>query len=307
LKRFIATSVSGILLLAYGCNQHTNSPQVVRQLFVHKYGIQIPEQDWRSRGANGQIVSIYRDGTTASRTYCGGVLHGTTTYSFPHSNVISETEIYEGGEMVRKVSHYPSGIPHKELLFIEEGHTKQTLWYEDGTPQSIEDLLSDHIQSGEYFTPSHDLEASIQNGNGTRIQRDPYGKLTSRDEIRRGEMVQQTTYFSNGDPDSIADYKNGFLHGQRKTYLIGGEPNTLEEWAGGYQHGVTLLFQNGQKRSEILYVKGKKHGLERRFDDQGSVRNGPCKIWLDGIVHTEWYLDNAPVTQFQYESPRHLR
>lgn len=304
------------MLIAQSCNHPSNNPQIVRQLFVHKYGVGIPQSDWLARGSNGQIVTTYRDGTTVSRNYTGGTLHGTTTYTFPHSTIIQKTEIYEEGTLVRIVSHYPSGIPHEEIIYLDNGHVKKTVWYEDGTPQSVEELLDGKVLSGEYFTPSHELEARVQQGEGTRVQRDAYGNLSSKETIQSGEMVLQILYYPNGVPEEMSSYKDGVLDGERKTFHFTGEPNVIEEWSCGYQHGTTVLFQNGQKCSEISYIRGKKQGLEKRYDDNGHLveeitwvdgkKHGPSRLWIDGIAKTEWFIDNQAVTQIQYNSPRHV-
>ena len=285
-------------------------------MYVHKYGVEVTERDWKDRGANGQVVTTYRDGTTARRTYLNGILHGVTTYTFPHSTIVRKTEVYEMGRLSSKLSHFHSGIPRKEVSYLAPGHEKQTLWYEDGTPQSVEETLDGKVLAGEYFTPTHEVEAAIADGDGMRVRRDPYGNLFARELVQEGDMVEQTTYYPNGDPQTVSHFCEGVLEGEKKTFFLGGEPNTVEEWSHGFQHGKTTLYQNGQKKAEMSYHMGKKQGLERHFDDNGRVveeiswnagrKHGPCRLWVDGIVNTEWYENDSQVSQAQFESPRHL-
>ena len=97
-------------------------------------------------------------------------------------------------------------------------------------------------------------------------------------------MVLSTSYHPNNTPKAVTPYENWDIQGERQTFLPGGEPNTLEQWRQGYQHGPTVVFQNGEKYSELPYVKGKRQGLEKCY------RNGDTLI-------EEFYVEQRPTTR----------
>ena len=68
---------------------------VMTETYVHKYGVPLSEQSWKDRGENGEIVTLQKNGVTHTKTFKNGVLDGPVTHSFPFSDLIELTELYE--------------------------------------------------------------------------------------------------------------------------------------------------------------------------------------------------------------------
>lgn len=298
------------LLLSSSCGSKL-SQGVVKESYIHKYGVAMSKKDWEARGSHGKVVTTMKTGATLSKSYKGGVLHGKSTTTFPHSTIVEKTEIYEEGELFSITRHFQSGTPMWEEAFPSQHERRLTNWYEDGTPQSIENYKQTSLDKGEYFSYSNELESRIDTGEGLRVRRDRFGNLLSKDLVKHGQMLLRTTYYPNGDPESITPYVDGLAHGQRKTFHMGGEPKALEEWKSGVQDGVTTVFQNGTKWAEVAYSKGVKHGTELRYRDGEIVvediqwshdeRHGPSRTFIGDVTSTQWYLKGHPVPKYVFE------
>lgn len=294
------------------CGRYQQSNDAtVQRTYVHRYGVEVPPGEWVERGADGEVVSTLNTGVVVTRSYSGGVLHGETRYTFPHSDSIAKKETYNQENLTKDVAYYSSGTPMKETRHEAEGKTITT-WYEVGTPRSIEEYdAQDKLVHAEYYDIHHEEEARVDAGTGTRIIRDPYGNKVSTDAIKDGAMITRTLYYPNGAIKSITPYQDGVVQGKRKTFFITGEPQTIEEWAADKQQGITLAYQNGEKQAEILYVNGLKNGLERRFRDGATVveeiswkddqQYGPSTRFVGNTAQTQWYYYGQPVPKPKFD------
>jgi antitoxin component YwqK of YwqJK toxin-antitoxin module len=299
------------LIALTGCRMNSQYNDVVQETYIHKYGVPVSKTDWDNQGKDGQIVSLRKDGVLVTANYVKGDVHGQTSYSFPNSSTIQFIETYAAGELISKKENYPSGVPMKEEIYESNTLSKLTRWYEDGTPQANELYQNTFLVSGEYRTPLNVIETRITNGHGTRICRSNEGDLLSKDTIQNGQMVERVTYYSNGDPATVSPFENGVVHGARLTFLQGGLPNTVEQWVHGIQDGVTVIYQNGEKVAEITYVRGKKNGPEYRYRDgtllveevnwKNNMQHGQRKLYIDGVVKSEWYHEGEFVSRNTYE------
>ncbi len=236
-----------------------------------------------------------------------------TTYSFPHSETVAKKEVYSQGYLTQEMQNYPSGLPRQKTTYDSDtGHDKTVLsWYESSAPQGQETYKNDLLIEAEYFLPSGQTEAKVENGKGFRTHRDQIGQLASKDTIADGAWVACTEFFPNGTPKAINEVSNGTIHGKVSTFLIGGEPNTVEQWSNGKQQGTTIVFQNGEKFAEVPYNKGIKSGIEKRFKNQNQVieeitwkngmKHGPARTYVNGETKTRWYFEDREVTQSGYE------
>lgn len=284
---------------------------VVEQTYVHKYGVEVPPDQWQKSGESGRIVSTLKNGVVVTNSYSGGVLDGETTYTFPHNDNIQKVETYSDGRLIKEVINTMSGTPMKEIVYQDHGVRNVTIWYEDGMPQTKETYVKGRLMAGQYMDHNQQVESCVENGQGNRINRDAYGMLESNDTIVDGDMVQRTTYHPNGHPKEMIPYMNGIVHGERKSYLPAGEPNTIEMWEAGSQHGMTIVFSGGEKIAEVPYVNGKKHGLERRYRNGKTVveevtwmddtRQGPTYTYVGENKKTDWYHNGRRVTKGAYD------
>ena len=287
------------------CCQNNNNKDIVKQSHIHQYGVAITKNDWIKRGSDGKVISLMKDGITVTKTYNNGVLNGETTYSFPYKDSVEKAEYYDNGTLVKKVSNYNTETPMKEIAFLPDNTEHITLWYNNGSPKSIESYDNNIIITGEYFTTLNNRESSITEGNGIATRRDANGQIISRDTIEDGAMVLSTTYYRNGEPLAETPYSNNIINGEKKTFLLGGEPDTIENWIDGSQEGITVIFQNGEKYAEISYENGQKNGIERRFKDEYTVveniswkddkKHGPTHHYVADQVKTDWYYQNRSI------------
>lgn len=292
-----------------GCGRDPNRTPV-KQVFVHKYGMEMEQDDWEARGRQGEVVTTRKDGVVVRQNYDDGILHGETTLTFPHSSTLASIEDFKQGRIVRRAENYRSGIPQREVVFNGQ-EQKTTCWYEDGTPQSVEVAQGDFLLSAEYFDPNHALEASVKNGEGIRIHRAGH-RIIAEDAIAAGHMIRKIAFHETGEPESITPYVDGQIHGERLTYFEGGLPLTTEDWVRGELHGNVTTFANGEKISERPYVHGVREGTEFVYNSDGNIseeiswkedqRHGPTRFLADGKEETvDWYFEGKSVRKHTYD------
>ncbi|MEC7839611.1 MAG: hypothetical protein VX777_06195 [Chlamydiota bacterium] len=285
---------------------------VIKEKYVHKYGVEVQEQDWASRGKNGKVISTLDDGVTVTKHYRAGKLHGDAVYTFPHSDKIEKIESYQNDDLIKVVYHDEMGTPINEIDYTPDGYKIVTVWSDSGAPMSKEMYSDDFLIDGEYYTSNNLVESKIDNGNGTRVVRDQHGDLVSRDLFESGVLTYKTEFYSNGAIKSVTPYVHNVIHGERKTYQQGGEPDMVEKWVTGAKDGTTVAFKNGEKFAEVPYQKGRKDGIERRFRDgkivveeitwKNGQRHGPTYTFVDGTLsRTIWYFHGKAVSKSTYD------
>jgi antitoxin component YwqK of YwqJK toxin-antitoxin module len=306
---------SALSLLFTGCCEqqacYYSSPDVVDEVYMHRYGVPVTQQDWGAHGNHGQIVSTLNNGVVVSKSYNSGILDGQTTYTYPHSSCVEKVETYANGVIQRENYYYTSGASKQEVIYNSPTNRDSTCWYESGMAKSRENYQGNLLSSGTYYGEGNQVEAQVENYNGTRIKRDDYGQLQSQDNIENGQQVQKTTFHANGTPKDVVPYVNGQVEGQVRSFHPAGEPKTVEEWQGGMQHGVKTEYVNGEKVAEYAYEGGQKNGLERRFRDGNTVvqeitwvngmKQGPSRTYVNNAVRTEWFYQDRPISKSNYD------
>lgn len=309
---FIAASA---ILSITSCNNAYNqrpSDVVMEERYIHRYGVEVPSEEWSAHGQHGKVVSTLKSGVSITKNYADGALEGETTYSFPHNELVEKVEHYSKNQVTKEVIYYTSGSPKQEISYQPQGAKVITTWYEAGSPSGKENYdWKGKIVTGEYYNTSHYLDSRVDNGEGLRIRRDQYGQLLSHDAIQEGAMVLRTTYHQNGTPKEITSYQNGVVSGQKKTFLPGGEPESIQVWANGAQNGVTIIFQNGDKFAEVSYVNNAKNGVERRFRNgadlmeeitwRNDLLNGPHTTYIGNSSKVDWYYQGNLVTKANFD------
>lgn len=312
MKKCVLISLAALSVSIVGCRNNSYRNDIVKETYIHKYGVPVSKANWIQNGEDGQIARVRKDGVTVTRNFVGGILQGKTTYSFPHSDTIHVVENYDQGKILTRVTNYPSGVPMHEESFDGSDFCEVAFWYEEGVPSAVEIYRKDgYLLSGEYRTPLNVIESTVEDGVGTRIVRGSDGVLIAQDSIQNGQMTEKMSYSPDGEPAMITPYLHGRMHGTRLTFLSGGLPSTIEEWTDGQQEGMTLFFENGEKIAEAPYVQGIKHGVELRYRGgsilveeiswKQGIQHGPRKIIIDDTVKTEWYHQGKLVSRNTYE------
>lgn len=307
-KTIPALAATALCILTACGNPNNNA---ISTVFIHKYGATLTEDDWSNRGGNGQVVTHYKDGVNVTENYVENSLEGTTTYSFPYSSVTSKEENYRQGNLLSETLHFTSGVPKQKIEYISDNEYHLTTWFENGNPRSFEKFMDEHLEEGEYYTSSNDLESKIRAGVGTKIERNTYGEFKAKIEYSGGQKALMTTYHPNGDPQTIIPYRNNKVHGVKKLFLINGIPNRFEEWNQGEQQGATTIYRDGQPYSELQYVAGMKNGLETIRNDQGEIveevswkndlMHGVKKLYINDTIRLEWFYKGKKVSHSDYE------
>lgn len=303
---FISTA-----LVAVSCQKNDSLDSVVSQKFVHKYGFNVSEEEWEQRAQEGQVVTLLKSGVKISRCYENGILHGHTTYTFPHSNVVEKLLVYDEGTLLKECLYDSSGMPIREEVYELDDHTLVTLWDEKGVPLSVEEFDGELLIRGTYYTPEHQCEGEVSEGTGDRIKRDRTGLLISHDRIEDGMMVSRTTYHSNGQIHTVSHYQDYQLHGEQLKYSSLGRPLMILNWDHGILNGPKTVFRSGYKVAEIPYVNGQKHGVEIHYDDLGNLtaeihwkndkKHGSKKLYSEEGTETEWFHKDQLVSAEKFE------
>ena len=306
------SSIAIALVCLTSCQQTKSSSEVTTETYLHKYGVPLSKSSWQKRGEIGQLITTQKNGITTKKSYTEGVLNGPTTQSFPFSEVIATTKVYKNGKQTSEVTHYRNGNPQTEKDFSSNSLIKEDSWYQTGAPRSIETNNGRWLKEGKYFSLNNTLESDVSNGLGTKTTRNSTGVLVSKEEIENGLTMLKTSYFKNGDPETITEYINGLEEGVKKVFTQGGVPIRIEEWSLGKQHGVTTLFKNGEKQSELIYSYGILDGIEKRYREgnllveevmwKNNERHGPTYSYLNGKKLTYWYLNGRQVSQTLFDN-----
>lgn len=310
-KLYLILGSLGIVLLG-SCNDDDDSKdQIVSQRFVHKYGYAVAKEEWSAQKYPGQVITTLKNGVTITSSFENGKLHGPYTRTWPHSQTLQTYTLYSDGEPVKEVRYDNKGMPLSEIVQLSPTRQTQTLWYNDGTPLSIEEYANEELLEGQYFSMNNELEARVEKGVGKRIKRDANGYLLSQEDIKAGSVIKEETFYGNGMPESICQYKDGKLQGERKIFAENGEPLAIEHYSEGLLNGNVLVFLNGAKSRFIPFVQGYKQGKEIHYRDGNSIsqeilwdkdrRHGPTIYFIDGIAHTQWYFEGDKVTHSKYE------
>ncbi len=298
-------------LITSACQKNKTDEQVVSQVYIHKYGYAVSQEEWEEKNYPGQVITTLRSGATVTATYEGGELNGPCTYTYPHSQTIEKYVLYKQNSPVKEILYDMTGMPTQETVQLTPNRSSLTTWYADGVPRSVEEYVKDEVVEGQYFTTTNELEARVEKGKGLRIIRDSAGVLVCKDVIENGLLLKRESFYPNGSPECIANYADGQLDGEKKTFTQKGEPLALEEWVKGHLHGVSTYYKNGTKELEISYVFGKKNGWENHFIDgqtlsrqtawDNDMKHGPEIFFVPDGKKVAWHYNGKEVSRSRYE------
>lgn len=300
------------ILAASACQSIKDQSDCFDCTYVHPYGVPVEGDRWVKNGCTGQKIISWRDGVTVTQAYVDGLLHGESSYSYPHSSQIERIEHYENNNLKKQVFYTWAGVPKQSVEYGPAEERTITVWYESGNPLSVETYQGQKLITGKYFNITNQQDSWVYQGDGERITRNEMGHFVSLDAFKNGELVSMTQYHPNGSPREIASYEKGVLHGERKTYYCGGEPMSIEMWDRGEQTGVTVVFQDGEKFAEVPFVNGKRNGIEKRFREGVVVQEITWKddkmhgavhtFCADGQIQTDWYYKGRLTSRANFES-----
>ena len=307
-------TIAGLSLC--GCRSDGQNDQVVSQRYIHKYGYVLSKAEWNQSDYPGQVITNLKDGVTVTETYENSVLHGPTTYTFPHSQTVQHFYLYNQGVQVKEIHYNPMGMPVQEKVQLSPSRYAVTMWYHEGTPLLIEEFVENELLEGQYFTAANEIESRVEKGCGVRTLRDASGVLLMKEDIEQGFAAKRQTFYPNGAPESVAHYSHGLLDGEKKTFAQGGEPLSIEFYSQGHLHGTAAYFANGNKYLETPFFHGQKHGIEKHFVDgdiltqevswENGLRHGPTQIYLDNHIESQWFYAGDSVSKRKFDELTHL-
>ncbi len=285
----------------------------MKTTFYHTYGPQIAEADWQTRGSTGEVVEVLKNGVEVRREYVGGVLHGTSSWTFPHTKVVERIEQYKNGNRILAARNYTSGSPQFQEEWLADGPRVVHAWYDDGSPRIIEEYDGSRLISGQYFTIAGEIEASIAAGSGVKVERSSLGELLTHEQLKGSEVIATESFYPNGHLREAIAYHDGERHGQSRRYAESGEPLSIEQWTQGVVDGTQLFFEGGQPIRQIPYAMGRKDGLELHFRPgteevveeiswRQDKRHGASKTYLADQTLTEWYWRGSQVSEDQFDA-----
>ena len=306
----LCIALSSLLLFACQSAKKDENENVVSKRYIHKYGYDVSKEEWDGASYPGQVITTLRNGVTVTTSYEEGVLHGPTTYTYPHSHTIESLNTYERGSLVKKLTYNIRGIPQKEEIFFSPSHLKTTRWYQKGTPLSVEEMDNGILLEGEYYNEKNEAISRISKGSGIRIIRDERENIISKETIENGTPVLRETFHPHGIPHTIVSLSGGKIHGQKKVFAPTGEPVSIETYRSDVLDGVSTYYQNGCRYLELQYKNGLKHGKERHFVDGQTIveetewmdgqKHGPSVVFFDGMSRTRFYYNNELVSKEKY-------
>jgi len=312
MKRNLLFTLPILGILITGChnsNQDKND-EVVSQRHIHKYGYDVSKEEWESTGYPGQIITTLRNGVTITASYENSVLHGPTTYTYPHSQTIESLNIYERGNLVKKTTYNIRGIAQKEEVFLSPSHIRTMRWYSSGTPMLTEEYHNTELLEAEYYNKNNEPEYRVTKGAGIRIIRDQHEQIVAKETIENGYAILKETFHSHGIPYAITPLSGGKINGEKKVFAPSGEPISSETYKLDVLDGPATYFQNGYRYLEVSNKNGQKNGIERHYVDGENLveetqwlegqKHGPSIVYFDGMSKTRWYYNDALVTKERF-------
>lgn len=304
-------SLLAIATMITSCDEGKNNKNVISQRYIHKYGYDVSQEEWNTQQYPGQVLTTMRDGKTITESFEDGLLHGSKTETYPHSQTIQTLENYERGHLVRRISYSVRGIPEKEEVFKSAKHVLITNWYPSGSPKAKEEYKDKVLINGWYYSVANETDSRIENGTGEKTVRNQTGDMLSREVFNNYRVTYVETYYPNNTPSTMTSYENGRIHGEKKHFSMSGDPIFIEQYSNGLKHGLCTYYQNGYKYLEVPYSNNYKDGVERHYIDgevvveeteyKDGIKHGPSIVYCDGSARTTWFFESQKVSRPKYE------
>ena len=302
--------VGACVFIGTGCS-HSSQGEVLKTAYYHSYGPQMAEADWEGQGSTGEVVEVLKNGVEVRKEYAGGVLDGSSSWTFPHSKIVERVEDYRNGNRIASSINYETGSPKFQEEWLPEDRRVVRTWYDDGAPRFIEEYSGDNLVDGQYLTVDGEVECAVLAGHGVRVERSRNGTLLSREQLADCVIVATEAFYPNGQLREAMSFKGGVRHGQCRRFAENGEPLSIERWTNGVVDGIQLFFDEGLPVRQIPYSMGKKEGVEFHYRPgteevveeiswHQNLRHGPSKTYMGGEVHADWYWRGGKTSEQQY-------
>lgn len=301
-----------IPILFFSCNRSTTDDTTISKKYYHKYGFEVPKQEWENRKEDGKIVTRKEDGITITQSYENGVLSGPTTYSYPHTSTTQKKLVYDQGTLLKEIIYDQNEIPIRESDYEFEGQVIKTCWNTTGVPLSVEEFKGNLLIEGKYFDEDNNLEATVTDGTGIKLKKDRSNTLLHKETLEKGKTLSKICYYSDGTIQSETTYLNDQPHGLQKKFTESGKPLAFINWRQGTLDGLKVHYRNGNVIHEIPYKNGNKHGLEKQFAASGNQiseipwihgkKHGSARVFTEDNSNIAWFYDGKAVTRNQFES-----
>jgi antitoxin component YwqK of YwqJK toxin-antitoxin module len=309
--RKVVFALACSLPLFLACQKTGQECDCASRQYIHKYGFHLTEKEWKEREKDGQIVTRLKNGITITNNYAEGLLQGASTVTYSHSPIVQKRYEYDLGDLIKCTLYDPQGIPMEEVSFEGDNRKTLTFWNEKGVPLSIEEYEEGLLLEGQYFNQKHELEATIEEGVGTRLHRDHKGLLLSKDSFKDGKLASRTTFHPDGRVALSLTYQDYKPHGKHLSYAPNGDLFLERNWENGVLQGPVISYFNGKKVREIPYVKGEKEGIEKQFNDQDSLiaeihwnkdqKHGSSHYYQNENTQIQWFFHDEAVSLREFE------
>jgi antitoxin component YwqK of YwqJK toxin-antitoxin module len=310
LRPFLLTLPALVLLCSCTRSPFFRSAQVERK-YVHTYGVELTEKEWKEYGMHGQVISKDQQGITVTENYDHNVLHGAKTWTFPNSKSIERSLLFDKGSVKKEIRYELSGLPVHEIEYVSDSETVERSFSKFGFPYAVEVFIDGRLFDAQYYDTKGALYTAVIDYHGERTARNFDGVITKKDDIVDGRIECSTEYYPEGTPKSITPFVDGRVHGEKKTFLASSVPLAKEPYVNGRLEGVATYYENGVKAREVTYLGGLKHGPEYVFNSKGAIikeinwrrdqLHGPRIDYQKPGTPKEWFWEGSSVTEFTFD------
>lgn len=275
------------------------------------------EIDYVKGNREGLMTYYYKNGKVNYRVvYRDNERDGYYESFFLNGNK-QTTGYYDNGQRVGEWKYYnANGTLNTTEFYIEgEVNGKAEGFTEDGKP--IGYALYEYGYFNNYYqadTNGVQYNATkLKFGSGTYELKSPNGKRTFFGKYIGGKRDSIfTTYFGNGKPSIIEQYKFGNNDGFFKRFYENGQLNSVGNYTNDEQDSVWNYFDENGKKTRITNFKGGKyHGAYTSFYNNGKteiecnyvndVLDGTYKLYsFEGQLIFEAHYKGGVLKQYTY-------
>lgn len=244
--------------------------------------------------------------------YLSGTLDGVSTYYYRNGDE-AKTVNYKGGRKdglsvnyyengsIKRISTYINGLLVKDKAIYFNGEVKYDIDKDYLVLGKITDIVfKQYNDDGSLMSKAYYNKNGLINGlkmtfYGKKYDKKTYSAVTYVNGRREGLAEYYNRY--NGGVSYRIYYKNDKLDGSYRSYYSNGNPNIITHYYNGFENGkfvqhyinnnlrIVTYYKNGHKNGkygfynvggkliyETYYKNGKKDGLTRSYYDDGSIK-----------------------------------